>query len=244
MATIEAIRSGMVLDALPGYVGEVPMIGSDERWFVGPGTTVNPEKSLPDFMAMPGRLLYDVSEINRALESIAQTITDQISPKDLCIVALAKGALKIREELLPKVRDRNLAYPVERLTRTITASSYHASTKSNGDVKREGTPGDVKGKTVIILDDILDTGKTVNAVREDLMDQGAKAVRCATLLTKAGALEVDIADLGEEPINGITIPNLFVVGHGIDWAEQFRELDEIVGLDPQRIVRIIQKEVV
>lgn len=242
MATREAIRSGMVLEQLPGHVGEVPILGSNERWFVGPEATVDAENPFPGFVAMPGSVLYDASKINSALESIAQAITDQIPPEDLCMVALAKGALRIQDELVPKVKGRNLAYPIERLTRTITASSYHTSTKSSGDVKRQGSPGNVRGKTVIILDDILDTGKTIKAVREDFMSQGAKAVRCATLLTKAGTLEVDITDLGEEPISGITIPNLFVVGHGIDWAEQFRKLDEIVGLDPQRIVRIIQKE--
>jgi hypoxanthine phosphoribosyltransferase len=233
------VESGEILSSFPEGMEVIGShtLSDGERWYVGPSDDYG-------LQTMPGRLLYSAEEIDIALDAIAQAITDQVPPRELCIVALAKGAVRIRDGLVPKITARNLAYPIDRLQRTIIASSYHLSTKSGDDVERRGSPGDVRDKTVIILDDILDTGKTIKAVREDLLEYGAKKVRCATLLTKAGALEVDIADLGEEPINGITIPNLFVVGHGIDWAEQFRELDEIVGLDPQRIVRIIQKEVV
>lgn len=221
------VRSGLVLDALPEWV-ECPLsLDAGEEWYIGPEVQEGHE-------AMPGSVLITPEEVSVALSGIAEAIDNRFPPKKLCIVGLSKGADCIQDELVPMIRARNTAYPLGNLTRRITASSYGLATTTSGKVRKEGDPGNVEGLDVVVLDDLIDTGLTIAGIRNWLLSRGANSVTAVTLLTKVGTLKVEEAALGKDPITGLRIPNKFVVGRGIDWGEEFRELDGIVGLDPTR----------
>lgn len=241
LATLEAIHPGIILpgeDPLFSQLPNTPPLSELEKWYVGRYVPESPTNPVAGYEALPGKVLYGAEEIHQTLIQIGSYIIDMVAPKDLRIVGLSKGADRIQDELVPIIHSADPRYSVDSLNRRIVASSYGRGTKSSGKVRIEGSPGDIQGKTVFVLDDILDTGNTIEQVRKELHKLGAAEVWTATLLTKIGALVVPRPNLGSVRITGIEIPDLFVVGHGIDWAELFRELDDIVGLDLLRRIII------
>ncbi len=240
MATIEAIRPGMVLEELPGFVSEFPEIASDERWFVGPVTEPNERSPLPVIKAMPGKVLITSTEIDQAEETMVDKLAE-IAPEKLCMIGVAKGALPLLKELGDKLRKKDPRYLEENIGKVITASSYGNGIESSGRVVTTGDPGDLKGKYVKVVEDIIDTGTTMRHLRYDLLRREPLAVEVVSLLLKEGTLMVEQSDLGENMIVGFRVPNLFVVGHGIDWAQLFRGERDIIGLDPQRAIDIPER---
>ena len=106
----------------------------------------------------------------------------------------------------------------------ITASSYGSGTESSRDVRiLKDLDGDIGGKDVLIVEDIIDTGFTLNKVREILRLREPRSVAICTLLDKPSRREVDV------PVEwvGFAIPDEFVVGYGIDYAQRYRNLDYI-----------------
>src|SRR4051794_16817488 len=109
----------------------------------------------------------------------------------------------------------------------LRTSSYRAGTRSTGVVEREPVPP-VAGRTVLIVDDILDTGRTLAAVRADLTAAGAAAGRACVLIDKP-ARRVDPA--GKADYVGFAIPDAFVIGYGLDHAGRWRHLPDLCVLD-------------
>ena len=106
----------------------------------------------------------------------------------------------------------------------ITASSYGSGTESSRDVRiLKDLDGDIGGKDVLIVEDIIDTGFTLNKVREILRLREPRSVAICTLLDKPSRREVGV------PVEwvGFAIPDEFVVGYGIDYAQRYRNLDYI-----------------
>lgn len=117
---------------------------------------------------------------------------------------------------------RHLHLPVE--VDFLTASSYGSGTESSRDVKiLKDLDGEIRGKDVLIVEDIIDTGFTLNKVREILQLREPRSVAICTLLDKPSRREVDV------PVEwiGFTIPDEFVVGYGIDYAQHYRNLDYV-----------------
>ena len=111
----------------------------------------------------------------------------------------------------------------------MAVSSYGASTKSSGVVRiLKDLNEDVKDKNVLIVEDILDSGLTLTWLKSNLEARGAASVRIAAMLRKPEAVKADIVP---EYI-GYDIPNEFVVGYGLDYAEHYRHLDFIGTLAP------------
>ena len=102
-------------------------------------------------------------------------------------------------------------------------SSYGSGMESSGIVSLMGdAPGSVRGEPVLLVDDIQDTGRTLAYTRAFLMERGAARVWTCTLLDKPSRREVEGS--GEVDFVGFTIPDVFVVGYGIDYAERYRHL--------------------
>lgn len=163
------------------------------------------------------KVLFHETTILRRLDELAAQISADYEGKDLSVVAVLNGSLMFGADLL-----RRLDMPLR--LECLSVSSYHgASTTGVVRFNQEGLP-DVRGRHVLLLDDILDSGHTLHAIRERLIaEAGPSSVRICVLLRKdvprARELEVDYV--------GFDIPNEFVVGYGLDYMERFRNLPYI-----------------
>lgn len=159
-------------------------------------------------------LLINEAKIRDRLIAIGQQIEADYRDKPLTIVAVLTGSLIALADLV-----RQIKIPLR--IALLQASSYRgATTTATTLVVNEAFAPDVAGRDVLLLDDILDTGQTLNALVQHLQDRGAKSVRTVVLLRKIGrqivALEPDYC--------GFVIPDVFVVGYGLDYNDEFRHL--------------------
>jgi hypoxanthine phosphoribosyltransferase len=158
--------------------------------------------------------LISESEIQHRVAVLGRQIEADYRGKPLTIVAVLTGSLVVLADLI-----RRIAIP-HRIA-LIQASSYRgATTTATTLVINESFAPDVVGRDVLLLDDILDTGQTLSAIVRHLSDRGARSVRTAVLLRKLGRQEVPL----EPDYCGFTIPNVFVVGYGLDFNDDYRHL--------------------
>lgn len=160
-----------------------------------------------------------VSVTQEEIENIVDRLGTQISKdyegKNPMFIGLLKGAIPFMTDLLKHV---SILCTME----FMKVSSYKG-TASTGNVVIKGEVPDIKGRDIIIVDDILDTGRTLKAVKELLLSIGAKSVSLCVLLDKPEGRVVDI----EADYVGGLVPNEFVVGYGLDYNEQYRNLPYI-----------------
>jgi hypoxanthine phosphoribosyltransferase len=158
--------------------------------------------------------LIDAPEIQERVAELGRQIEADYRGKPLTIVAVLTGSLMMLADLI-----RRIGIP-HRIA-LIQASSYRgATTTATTLVINESFAPDVAGRDVLLLDDILDTGQTLAALIRHLQDRGARSVRTAVLLRKLGRQQVPL----EPDYCGFTIPNLFVVGYGLDFDDDYRHL--------------------
>jgi hypoxanthine phosphoribosyltransferase len=141
---------------------------------------------------------------------------------DLVLVGVLKGAVMFMTDLAR-------ALPVPTQLEFMAVSSYGSSTSSSGVVRiLKDLDRDISGRRVLIVEDIIDSGLTLSWLRKNLESRGPASLDVVTLLRKpeAAKLDVDIAYVGFD------IPNEFVVGFGLDYAERYRDLPYIGTLDP------------
>jgi len=141
---------------------------------------------------------------------------------DLVLVGVLKGAVMFMTDLAR-------ALPVPTQLEFMAVSSYGSSTSSSGVVRiLKDLDRDISGRRVLIVEDIIDSGLTLSWLRKNLESRGPASLEVVTLLRKpdAAKLDVDVAYVGFD------IPNEFVVGFGLDYAERYRDLPYIGTLDP------------
>ena len=157
--------------------------------------------------------------LNR-IQALAQAMNQhykQQNCQNLVVIGLLRGSFMFMADLV-----RLLEVPVE--VDFLTASSYGASTESSRDVKiLKDLDGEIQGKDVLIVEDIIDTGFTLSKVGEILKLREPNSLAICTLLDKPSRREVEV------PVKwvGFEIPDEFVVGYGIDYAQKYRHLDYI-----------------
>ena len=179
------------------------------------------KKTAPEKRSIP--VLFTAHEIKERVEALAAEIAAKVGHEFL-IVSLLRGSFMFTADLVREL----YAISVHPQIDFMTLSSYGSSTQSSGTVQvGRDISDDVSGKTVLIVDDILETGRTLHAARELLQSRGAKSVHIAVLLEKPGKLEVD----SKADFVGFSIPDKFVVGYGLDYANHYRELPFIGYLD-------------
>jgi hypoxanthine phosphoribosyltransferase len=160
------------------------------------------------------KTLITEAEIQERVKQLGEQIEADYRGKALTIVAVLTGSLIMLADLV-----RRIAIP-HRIA-LVQASSYRGQTTTSTTlVINESFAPDVAGRDVLLLDDILDTGQTIAALIRHLGDRGARSVRTAVLLRKIGRQEVPL----EPDYCGFTIPNLFVVGYGLDYNDDYRHL--------------------
>ena len=165
------------------------------------------------------RTLFDEDAIAERTRGMAREIA-AAEPKDLLAVAVLKGSFMFAADLLRALHGAGLAPQVE----FVHLSSYGAGTASSGRVTvLRDVDSDVAGRDVLLLDDILESGRTLAFARDLLLGRGARRVLVAVMLEKPGKLAVPIA----ADFVGFACPDLFVVGYGMDAAHHFRQLPYI-----------------
>ncbi len=169
------------------------------------------------------RVLFDAETIRKRIAALGAEIAERHAGDDLVVVALLKGGVVFLADLI-----RAVSIPM-RLD-FAWASSYGDGTESTRNVKLKVFPDDtLTGKTVLLVDDILDTGRTLASVVARLrQDLGASRVFTCVLLDKAARREVAI----QADYVGFKVENFFVVGYGLDYADRYRNLPYIGVLKP------------
>ena len=169
-----------------------------------------------------GETLFTAEAIERRVEELAEKIRADYEGKDLHIITVMKGSLFFTADLIRAMRSRVTLG-------CLIASSYREKTVSEGNVEllTQGM-GEVRGRHVLVVDDIVDTGYTLAKIREVLLSYDPASLRFCVFLDKVemreNSFDVDYI--------GYTIPPEWVVGYGLDCAEQYRELTSIRVVDP------------
>jgi hypoxanthine phosphoribosyltransferase len=155
-------------------------------------------------------------EVQAAVRRVASKIEERLSSAYPMVLAVMGGAVVFAGQLLPLLR-----FPLD--FDYIHASRYGMATRGAGLEWKVSPPGLVQGRTVLVLDDILDHGETMNAIRARLLELGAKEFLCAVLVDKTlGRKKPVVADFV-----GLSIPDRFVFGCGMDAKGYWRNLPEI-----------------
>ncbi len=171
-------------------------------------------------------VLHHETTILSRLDGIARDIMRDYAGKDLTVVAILQGGLILMADLLRRVQ---LPLRIE----TITVSSYHGGTGSSGTVTfLQNRLPDLNGRHVLLLDDILDSGRTLHAIRGKLAEECSPAsVRICVLLRKRKQRTCVV----EADYVGFDIDDEFVVGYGLDYNGRYRNLPYIGVLKPEAI---------
>jgi hypoxanthine phosphoribosyltransferase len=169
------------------------------------------------------RVLFSTEEIDKRVQEIAQAVASD-SLENLLVVAVLKGSFMFAADLLRALHRAGIAPHVE----FVHLSSYRESTVSSGqvDILKDVT-SDVRERDILLIDDILESGRTLAFAKDLLMARGAKSVHTAVLLEKPGKRAVNI----KADYVGFVCPDLFVVGYGMDVAHAYRQLPFVGVID-------------
>jgi hypoxanthine phosphoribosyltransferase len=167
----------------------------------------------------PTEILLSEAQIQaRVAELAAQIRSDH--PDDLHVIAVLKGAFIFMSDLARHM-------PGQVSLDFMAVSSYAKGTTSSGEVRlQKDLDTALGGRNVVIVEDIVDTGLTLNYLQDILRSRGPKSLRTACLLSKPSRRKVDV----KVEYIGFTIEDRFVVGYGLDYAEQYRNLPHIAVL--------------
>ena len=160
------------------------------------------------------RVLFDELAIHRRLDEIAAQISEDYRDRQLTVIAMLQGSLMFVADLLRRI-------PLPLKLDCVSAASYYGQSQSSGEVVfKEATVPDIAGRDVLILDDILDSGNTLLAIRKMLETANPRSIHTCVLLSKkkarARAVHLDYV--------GFEIEDEFVVGYGLDFRERYRNL--------------------
>lgn len=162
-------------------------------------------------------ILFDEETISRKVKELAGRISRDYAGKELFLISILKGAFIFTGDLM-----RSLTIPVA--VDFICASSYGMSTESSRKVTiKKDLDADIRGKHVILVDTIIDTGETLDCLMKMFAERKPASLQAAVLLDKKSrrTVEVPLKYLGFE------IPDKFVVGYGLDYAQEYRNLPYI-----------------
>ena len=179
----------------------------------------SPERALTDDVK---NVLIDEARLQARIQELGKIISDEYAGQDLLLIAVLKGSFIFMADLT-----RQITIPHE--VDFMAISSYAGSTESSGvvqivmDLKQS-----IEGRNVLLVEDIIDSGNTLSYLRRIMQERRPATMRILTLLDKPSRREVDI------PVDwvGFSVPNEFVVGYGLDYAQLYRNLPYIGVLQP------------
>lgn len=169
-----------------------------------------------------GRILFSEEQIRRRVAELSREIAEAVPSGDFHVIITLKGALFFAVDLIRALgREVTIGF--------ISASSYGSGTESAGEVALHLEEfGDVKGRHVLVVEDIIDTGRTLSAVTDALRDQDPASIRTVALIDKPARREVPI----DADHVGFTTEDVFIVGYGLDSDQEYRTLPDIRAFIP------------
>lgn len=169
------------------------------------------------------RILISEEQIKQRIKELGAAITNDYNNDEIMLVCILKGAFMFMADLAKEIQ-----LPIQ--TGFIAVSSYGYSTKSSGIVRiLKDLDESIEGKNVIIVEDIVDTGLTLNYIAKLLRDRKPKSLKICSLTNKPQSRKMDI----HIDYCGFNLPNEFVVGYGLDYKDYYRNLPYIGVLKPE-----------
>lgn len=167
-------------------------------------------------------VLHSEAEIRARIAELCREIERDYEGRDLLLIGVLKGAVMVMADLSRELkRDVDMDW--------MAVSSYGAGTRSSGVVRIvKDLDTDLTGRHVLIVEDIVDSGLTLSWLRSNLLTRGPASVEICALLRKPDAARVEI----DAKYVGFEIPNAFVVGYGLDYAQRYRNLRDVAVLAP------------
>lgn len=167
-------------------------------------------------------VLFDREELKNKVAELGSKITEEYRGREVLVVGILKGAFIFMADLI-----REIQIPLE--IDFMDVSSYGISTSSSGEVRIiKDLENSIQDKDVLIVEDIVDTGLTLKYITELLKTRNPRSVKICCLLDKPSRRKTDI----QADYVGYTIPDRFVVGYGLDYAEQYRNYPAVCVLKP------------
>ena len=172
-----------------------------------------------------GEIMITEEQIRARAAEIGKQITEEFGKEPLVVVGILKGAVLWMADVIKNIDNENVNLEF------MVVSSYGASTKSSGVVKIvKDLDRDIEGKNVIVVEDIVDSGITLNYLKGYLQARNAKTVKICTLLDKPEGRKVEL----NADYIGFTVPDKFIVGYGLDFDQRYRQLPYISFLNEEQ----------
>lgn len=169
------------------------------------------------------RILISTEKLRERIDEIGRQITEDYAGKEILMIGVLRGAVIFMADLA-----RAIKVPVA--IDFMAVSSYGMGTASSGVVRiLKDLDESVEGKHVLVVEDIIDSGLTLNYLLDNIKSRKPASIRMCTLLNKPERRKVDV----HIDYNGFTIPDDFVIGYGLDYAEKYRNLPFIGVLKPE-----------
>lgn len=168
-----------------------------------------------------GTVMITQEQINKRAAEIARLIEEDFKGEEIVLVGILRGAILWMADIMKNV---NLDMAID----FMAVSSYGSATKSSGIVKiNKDLDTDIEGRNVIIVEDIVDSGTTLNYLKGYFENRDAKSVKICTLLDKPEGRKVEI----NVDYIGFTVDDKFIVGYGLDYDQKYRNLSYITYLE-------------
>ena len=167
-----------------------------------------------------GEILVEAEDLNRRVKELADQISADYADKDLLLIGVLKGAVFFVSDLM-----RHLDIPVE--VDFMAVASYGSATRSSGVVRiLKDLDAAIEGRDVLIVEDIVDSGLTLQYLLRNLAGRNPRSLEVCALLIKPERREVDL----HTRYVGFEIPDRFAIGYGLDHAERYRNLPYVAAL--------------
>lgn len=179
------------------------------------------EKNIEEFQSKIKRIIITEEQINTEIQKVGKQISDSYDGRPFLLVSILKGSFVFLADLC-----RAITVPCE--IGFMCAKSYYSGTESSGEVKiTMDLDRDISNYHVIIVEDIIDTGRTLKYVADLLKSRNPLSFKIVTLLDKPSRRVIDL----KADISLFTIPDYFVIGYGLDCGEYYRNLPYIAEYD-------------
>lgn len=160
------------------------------------------------------KILITKEQLTERIKELGKKISEDYADKKILAVGILKGSVVFLSDLI-----RNIDSEVS--IDFMTVSSYGNSTETSGVLKiKKDLDTDISGKDVLIVEDIIDSGVTLSKLKEELLKRNPKSLKICTLLNKPERRTVSV----DVDYIGFDIPNEFIIGYGLDYAEKYRDL--------------------
>ena len=168
-----------------------------------------------------GNVMISQDELEKGVSRLAEEVNRNYKGKEVIVLGILKGCFVFMADLIKKLDCDVSVYFME-------VSSYFDGTVSTGKIKiKKDIDVDIKGKDVLIVEDIIDSGNTLTQLKEILSEREPASIKICTLLSKPSRRQVEL----EADYTGFVIEDKFIIGYGLDCGERFRQLPYIAEVE-------------